>query len=136
MSLMNPSLDPSYNGGGGVTYWMTCQGAVGASTRGGPDAYLLAQHMDGWMDSAYSLWIASWFLLAVISSMDEALRELGTFAFVASHLFYAGGGQHAAAVAELFRPIEKLEELHIEVQGMITSPHLATTLIYDVLWRC
>ena len=29
--------------------------------------------------------------LAVILSADEALRDLGTFAFFTSHLFYAGG---------------------------------------------
>ena len=72
--------------------------------------------------------------LAVIPSADEALRDLGTFAFVASHLFSAGG-RHSSAVAELFRLVERPEELHTEVQGMISSPHLATTLLFDVLWQ-
>ena len=54
--------------------------------------------------------------LAVIPSADEALRDLGTFAFVASHLFSAGG-HHLSAVAEILRLIERLEELHTEVRG-------------------
>ena len=74
------------------------------------------------------------FRLAVILSADEALRNLGTFAFVASHLFSAGRC-HLSDFAELIRLIERLEELHTEVQGMISSPHLATTLLYDVLRR-
>ena len=72
--------------------------------------------------------------LAVILSADKALRNLGTFAFVASHLFSVGRC-HSSAFAELIRLIERLEELHTEVQGMISSPRLATTLIYDVLGR-
>ena len=28
-----------------------------------------------------------------------------------------------------------MEELHTEVQGMISSPHLATTLLFDVFQR-
>ena len=72
--------------------------------------------------------------LAAIPSAEEAFRDLGTFAFVASHLFSAGG-QHSSAIAELLRLIERLEELHTEVQGMISSPHLATTLLFDVSRR-
>ena len=72
--------------------------------------------------------------LAVIPSADEALHDLGTFPFVASYLFFAGG-RHSSTVTELFRLIERLEELHIEVQGMISSPHLAATLLFDVSWR-
>ena len=74
------------------------------------------------------------FRLAVILSADKALRDLGTFAFVASHLLSAGR-RHSSAFAEIIRFIERLEELHTEVQGMISSPHLSRTLIYDVLWR-
>ena len=69
--------------------------------------------------------------LAIILSVDKALRDLGTFAFVVSHLFSAGG-RHLSAVAELLRIIESLEEIHTDVQGMISSPHLATTLLYDM----
>ena len=80
--------------------------------------------------------------LAVIPSVDEAFHDLGTLTFVASHLFSAGG-RHSSAVADLLRLIERLEELHTEVQGMISSPHLSTTLLFDVsrqwsqyLYRC
>ena len=72
--------------------------------------------------------------LAVIPSADEALRELGTFAFVALH-FFSAGGRHSSVVAKLLRLIERLEELHTEVQGMISSPHLSTTLLFDVSLR-
>ena len=72
--------------------------------------------------------------LAVIPSADEALCDLGTFAFVVLHLFSAGGC-HSSTVAELVRLIERLEELHTEVQGMISSPRLDTTLLFDVLRR-
>ena len=81
--------------------------------------------------SADSLRTAARVRLAAITYAEEALRNLGTFAFVASHLFCAGG-RHWSAVAELLRVIERLEELHTEVQGVISSPHLATTLIFDV----
>ena len=40
-----------------------------------------------------------------------------------------------SAVAELLCLIERLEELHTEVQRMISSPHLATTLLFNVMWR-
>ena len=72
--------------------------------------------------------------LSVIQYADEALHNLGTFDFVASHLFYAGG-RHLSVVTKLLRLIERLEELHTKVQGIISPPHLATTLFYDVLRR-
>ena len=34
---------------------------------------------------------------------------------------------------ELLQYLNETEELHTEVQGMISSPHLATTLLFDVL---
>ena len=40
-----------------------------------------------------------------------------------------------SAVAELLYLIERFEELHIEVQEMISSPHLATKIIYNVSRR-
>ena len=45
VSLLNPSLEPDCNGGG-FTPWMIRQGMVEVSTRGGEDAYLLAQHLN------------------------------------------------------------------------------------------
>ena len=65
---------------------------------------------------------------------DEALRDLGIFAFVESHLF-STGGQHAEAVAEILCLVERLEELHTKVQVMIISPNLTMTLLYDVSRR-
>ena len=72
--------------------------------------------------------------IGVIPSVDEALHDLVTVAFVATHLF-SKGGRHAPAVAELLHLIDRLEELHTEVQGMISSPHLATTLLSNVYRR-
>ena len=112
---MNPYLDPEC-AGGGFTPWLTRQGTVEASTRGGADASLLAQQLDGRLASADSLRTAARVCLAAIPSAEEALRNLGTFAFVASHLF-STGGRHSSAVAELLRLIERLEELHTEVRG-------------------
>ena len=73
-------------------------------------------------------------LLDVILSTYKALRDLGTFAFVVLHLS-STGGRHSSAVAELLRLIGRLEELHTEVERMISSPHLATTLLFDVSRR-
>ena len=74
---------------GGFTPWMIHQGMVKALTRGGSDASLLAQQLDGQLES---LWTAAQVRLATIPSADEALFGLGNFSFVASHLFYVGGG--------------------------------------------
>ena len=62
---------------------MIRQGTVEASTRGGEAASLLAQHMDGRLASADSLRIAARVRLACILSTDKALRDLGTFSFIA-----------------------------------------------------
>ena len=40
-----------------------------------------------------------------------------------------------SAIAELLRLITKLEELHTKEQGMISSPNLATLLLFDVSRR-
>ena len=42
---------------------------------------------------------------------------------------------HSSAVAELLHLIKKLEELHTKVKGIVSSPYLATTLMYDLSWR-
>ena len=110
VSLRNTSLDPEC-AGEGFTPWLTQQGTVEVSTRGGADASLLAQQLDGRLDLVDSLRTAAQVRLAEIPSADEALRDLGTFAFVALHLFSAGG-RHLSAVAELLCLIERLEEQH------------------------
>ena len=61
--------------GGGFTPWLTRQGSVEASTRGGADASLLAQQLDGRLASAELLRMAARVCLAVITSADEALRD-------------------------------------------------------------
>ena len=60
---------------------------------------------------------------------------MGTFYFVLSHLFYAVG-INVAAVAELLRLIERLEEIHTKVKVMIISPHLSTTIPNSVSRGC
>ena len=74
-----------------VALWMSRQGMVEASNRGGADTSLLAQQLDGSLAFTESLQTAAQVRLAYILSADEALRDLGTFAFVASHLFFAAG---------------------------------------------
>ena len=49
--------------------------------------------------------------LEAIPSVEEALCDLGTFAFVALHLFSAGGRQFS----DIVEIIERLEEIHTEV---------------------
>ena len=98
---------------------------------GGADASLLAQKLYGRIALADSLRTAARVCLDDILSVDEALRDLGTSSFVALHLFSAGG-RHLSAVAALLRLITSLEELHTKVQGIISCPHLSTTLIFDV----
>ena len=68
--------------------------------------------------------------LAIILSADDGLRVLGTFAFVASHLLSVGRHQ-SSSVAELLRLIDRLEKIYTKLQGMISPPCLATTLLDD-----
>ena len=78
--------------------------------------------------------MASRVCLAVIRSADKALHYLGTFAFVVLRLFFTGR-RHFSAVVELLRLVERLEEIHTEVQGVISSPELSISLLYDVSRR-
>ena len=64
-----------------------------------------AQQLDGCLELADSLQMAATARLDVIPSTDKALRDLGTFAFVTSHLFSVGG-IHLSAVADLICLIE------------------------------
>ena len=129
VSLVNPYLDLAC-AGGGFTLWLNRQGMVEVSICGGADASLLAQQLDGHLVLADSLQTAARVRLAAIPSADEELRELSTFAFVASHLF-STGRRHSYTVTEILRLITRLEELHTEVQGMISPPHLVMTLLFD-----
>ena len=114
--------------------WLTWQGTFEASTCGGADASLLVQKLDGRLASADSLRTVTRVRLDAIPSTEKAIYDLGMFACVASHLFPTGG-RHSYTIAELLHLIERLEEIHTEVQGMISPPHLTTTLIFDVLRR-
>ena len=97
---------------------MTHHGTVEVYTRGGSDASLLAQHLDGSLALADSLRADVRVRLAAIPSADETLSDLGMFAFISLHLFSAGG-RHLSAVADIVLLIERLEKLHIEEQEMI-----------------
>ena len=131
--LGNPPLYPAY-AVGGSTPCLTCQGTVGASTRGGADASLLAQHMDKRLDLAYSLRTAARVRLGAIPSTDEALWNFVKFNFVTLNLFSAGR-RNSPAVTELLGLIERLEEIHTKAQGIISSHHLARTILYNVSQR-
>ena len=110
---------------------MTRQGTVKASNCEEAEASLLAHQLDIRLASTDSLRTSARVRLAVTLSADEALCNLGKFSFVASHLFSAAG-RHTSEVVEILCLIERVEELHTKVQGMIKPPHLATTLLYAV----
>ena len=129
-SLLNPSLDPACTGGG-FRPWLTLKVSVLESTRGDTDASALVQQLDGRLASVDSLSMAVRVRLSAIPSADEAIRDLFTFTFVVLHLFSAGR-RHSYAVAKLLCLIERTKELQTEVQGIISSPHLSTTLIVGV----
>ena len=133
VSLLNPSLDSACTGGG-FTTWLNCKGSVEASTCGGADASLIEQHLDRCLASEDSLQMSVRVRLAVILSADEALRDIGTYAFVALHLFSAGES-HSSTISELLCLIERMEDLHTVVKGMISSPHLATKIVFGVSRR-
>ena len=65
-----------------------------------------------------SLQTSDMVLLAAILYVDEALCDLGMFAFVVSY-FFLEDGHHSSAIAELIFLIERLEDIHTEVQGVI-----------------
>ena len=78
-------------GGGGFTPWLTRQGTVEASTGGGAYASLVAQQLDERLALADSIRMSARVRLAAILSADKAICNIGTFTFVSSHLFSAGG---------------------------------------------
>ena len=69
-----------------------------ASIREDAYASLLAQHLEGRLALAESMRTAARVFLDAILSANEGLRNLGIFAFVASHLFSLGR-RHSSAVA-------------------------------------
>ena len=113
---------------------MNRQITVEASTHGGDDTSLLSQQLHGRLELLDSLRTSTRVRLASIRSMEEALLNLGTFAFVVLHLSSAGRW-HLSAIAELLCIIERLEDLHTKFQEMISSPHLSMTLISNLPWQ-
>ena len=111
-----------------------CCDTVEVSNCGSDEAYLLAQLLDGRLALEDSLRMAVRFHLILIPSVDEALCDLGMFDFVTLHLLSVGG-RHSSAVEEILFLIERLEDIHTKVQGMISSPHLSMALLYDVSRR-
>ena len=79
---------------------MTRQGIEEVLTHGGSNASLLEKLMDGWLASEDSLRTANQVRLSVILSVDEALRDLGTFAFMASHPLSAVGVTHISSCGD------------------------------------
>ena len=71
-------------------------------------ASLWAQHLYRLLESVDSLWVAARVRLEAILSADEAMRDLGTSAPVALHLFSAGG-RHLSVCMDILRLIEMLE---------------------------
>ena len=114
--------------GGRFTPCLTRQGMVEAATHGGVvDASLMAQKLDGCLAFTDSLRTATRVHMDKSFSTYEALQYLSIFNFIALHLFSVGG-IHFSAAAEILRLIERLEEIHTKVRGVISSPHLATHL--------
>ena len=131
---MNPYLDPDCSWGG----FRSCnvrQVIVEALTCMGSDASLLAQQLYVQLASADSFLKSTRVCVDATQSTYEAIRDLGTFAFIASYLL-SMGRRHATVIMDILYLIERLEELHTEVQGKITPPHLSTALIYYMsrLW--
>ena len=83
----------------------------GGNQWGGVDASLLAQQLDGRLDLEESLCTFMRFRLAAIPSADEVLWDLGTFAFIASHLF-SMVGRHLSSITDLLCLIERCVWLH------------------------
>ena len=71
------------------------------------DASLLSQQLEGRLASADYLQTAVRFRLAAILYAEEAICDIGTFAFAALQIFSAGG-RNLSAVAELLCFIERL----------------------------
>ena len=127
----NPSLYPGYTGEVGFTPQRTFQGTVESAIHGMLVASLLPQQLYKRLPSVDSLRAEVRVRLDGIPSVYEALHDLGMFALVISHLFFAGR-RHSSDIAEIFHLIERLKELHVEVKRVISSPHLSTTIMYNV----
>ena len=80
--------------------WLMRQGTVDVFTCGGANASFLAQHINGSLALEESLLNSLRVGVAIILSVDEALCDLGLFAFVALHLISLCW-IHLSAIVEL-----------------------------------
>ena len=80
--------------------WGEVHRMVKEDTNGGSDDSLLYQTLDGILALIESLRTAVRVRLTAIPSVEEALRDLVTFAFVALYLF-SMGRRHSSVLAEL-----------------------------------
>ena len=104
VSLLNPYLDPACDWGE-FTLWLTQQGMIKASTCGGTDASLMAQHLGRRLVLKDSLQTAVRVHLVAIPPAEEALSDRGMIDFVAFHLS-STSGWHSSAITELLCVIE------------------------------
>ena len=129
ISLMNLSLEPAC-AGGRFTPWMTRQGTVEVLIHLGLDASLLAHHLYGRLASKGLLVDRHSGPPGCYSVCRRGALQLGHLCICCVAPLICRG-RHTEAVTEIVRIINRLEELHTEVQEMIKSSHLATTLIYN-----
>ena len=115
---------------------MLRQGKIESYTHWGAYTYLLVQSLDGQVALVDCLQKSTIVRMEAIQYADETLRNLGTFTFFPSHIFY-WGGRHLSVVTELFCFIDILKGLQAKVLGVLSSPHLSTILIYELprRWR-
>ena len=85
----------------------------------GLDASLLAQQLDDMLASSYSLWVDARVCLAYIPSLDEALRNLGTFAFAAADAAAAAAAAAVASSASAASPTDKTRQRHGQERSYI-----------------
>ena len=79
------------------------------------------------------MWTEARVYLVAILSTGEALHYLGTFVFITSYLLSASE-RHLPDIVEIIRLVERMNELHTEVQGIFSpSPSHANSLQYIVV---
>ena len=77
----------------------------------GLDASILAQHMYGQLYVVYYLRTSAQVRLSAIPPSDKVLHDLGTFNFAELQILSVGS-KNRAAVVELLRLIERLDNIH------------------------
>ena len=95
------------------------------------DASLLIHKLDVHIALADNLQASLKVHLEVIPTAYYSLYKLVTFSFVASFILSAVLF-HATLVVDILRIFEIVEELNIEVQGMLALSKLTTNQIFDM----